>query len=205
MSVIRDAVDSWKSRLTELEKEIAPLADEAEQLRTAIARLEAIEPAGRGARAQHGARQQGAHGAPRRAHVHGQRAPRGENRRLILAAIKNEAKTAGDVAKETGIGRPTVSTTLTKLVSDGVAVKAQARLQGRLRPASGAFAQGALRRLLAQNASCERLLGVLAERAVDDLAAVLGDARQDLVRGRAGGRGRRRRRCPARACRRAPS
>ena len=55
----------------------------------------------------------------------GQRAPRGENRRLILAAIKNEAKTAGDVAKETGIGRPTVSTTLTKLVSDGVAVKAQ--------------------------------------------------------------------------------
>ena len=55
----------------------------------------------------------------------GQRAPRGENRRLILAAIKDEAKTAGDVAKETGIGRPTVSTTLTKLVSDGVAVKAQ--------------------------------------------------------------------------------
>ena len=42
MSVIRDAVDSWKSRLAELEKEIAPLADEAEQLRTAIAQLEAI-------------------------------------------------------------------------------------------------------------------------------------------------------------------
>jgi predicted Rossmann fold nucleotide-binding protein DprA/Smf involved in DNA uptake len=53
------------------------------------------------------------------------RAPRGQNRRAILEAIKDEAKTAGDVAKETGIGRPTVSTTLTKLVSDGAAVKAK--------------------------------------------------------------------------------
>ena len=53
------------------------------------------------------------------------RAPRGQNRRLILEAIKDEPKTAGDVAKETGIGRPTVSTTLTKLVSDGAAVKAK--------------------------------------------------------------------------------
>ena len=53
------------------------------------------------------------------------RAPRGQNRRLILEAIKDQPKTAGDVAKETGIGRPTVSTTLTKLVSDGAAVKAK--------------------------------------------------------------------------------
>src|SRR3954468_20412097 len=150
MSVIRDAVDTWKRRLSELEEQIAPLADEAEQLRTAITRLEAIEPRGSGrrARATNGGR--GA-AAPRRAprprtrpgpraratnggrgaaarrgatRTSTGRAPRGQNRRLILEAIKDQPKTAGDVAKETGIGRPTVSTTLTKLVSDGAAVKA---------------------------------------------------------------------------------
>jgi predicted Rossmann fold nucleotide-binding protein DprA/Smf involved in DNA uptake len=125
MSVIRDAVDTWKRRLSELEEQIAPLADEAEQLRTAITRLEAIEPAGSRRRSR-GAN--GARGAtPRRAvaRTSTERAPRGQNRRLILEAIKDEPKTAGDVAKETGIGRPTVSTTLTKLVSDGAAVKAK--------------------------------------------------------------------------------
>ncbi len=124
MSVIRDAVDTWKRRLSELEEQIAPLADEAEQLRTAITRLEAIEPggAGRRARAANGGRRATARRAARTSTG---RAPRGQNRRLILEAIKDEPKTAGDVAKETGIGRPTVSTTLTKLVSDGAAVKAK--------------------------------------------------------------------------------
>ena len=124
MSVIRDAVDTWKRRLSELEEQIAPLADEAEQLRTAITRLEAIEPggAGRRARAANGRRSATARRAARTSTG---RAPRGQNRRLILEAIKDEPKTAGDVAKETGIGRPTVSTTLTKLVSDGAAVKAK--------------------------------------------------------------------------------
>jgi DNA invertase Pin-like site-specific DNA recombinase len=124
MSVIRDAVEAWKRRLAELDAQIAPLADEAEQLRTAIARLDAIEPAKAGRRTRGAAAAKGA-ARPGARRSNGQRAPRGENRRLILAAIKDEAKTAGDVAKETGIGRPTVSTTLTKLVSDGVAVKAQ--------------------------------------------------------------------------------
>jgi DNA invertase Pin-like site-specific DNA recombinase len=124
MSVIRDAVDTWKRRLGELEEQIAPLADEAEQLRTAIARLEAIEPGGsvRGGRTANGRSATARRGAARTSTG---RAPRGENRRLILEAIKAEPKTAGDVAKETGIGRPTVSTTLTKLVSDGAAVKAK--------------------------------------------------------------------------------
>lgn len=126
MSVIRDAVDSWKRRLAELEEQIAPLADEAEQLRTAITRLEAIEPGGSGgrrARAANGARAATARRGAARTSTG--RAPRGQNRRLILEAIKDQPKTAGDVAKETGIGRPTVSTTLTKLVSDGAAVKAK--------------------------------------------------------------------------------
>ena len=125
MSVIRDAVDSWKSRLAELEKEIAPLADEAEQLRTAIARLEAIEPSGAGRRGRTSNASKRATGRRGAARTSTGRAPRGQNRRLILEAIKSQPKTAGDVAKETGIGRPTVSTTLTKLVSDGAAVKAK--------------------------------------------------------------------------------
>jgi DNA invertase Pin-like site-specific DNA recombinase len=122
MSVIQDAVAAWKVRLAELDEQIAPLADEAEQLRTVIARFEAIEPGGSGRRpAPNGDGR--ARRAPR-ARATG-RAPRGQNRRLILEAITAEAKTAGDVAKATGIGRPTVSTTLTKLVSDGAAVKAK--------------------------------------------------------------------------------
>jgi DNA invertase Pin-like site-specific DNA recombinase len=95
-------------------------------LRTAIARLEAIEPSRSSRRPRASAAAKGAAGRrAARTPSNGQRAPRGQNRRLILAAIKNQAKTAGDVAKETGIGRPTVSTTLTKLVSDGAAVKAE--------------------------------------------------------------------------------
>jgi DNA invertase Pin-like site-specific DNA recombinase len=125
MSVIRDAVDTWKRRVADLEAQIAPLADEAEQLRTAIARLEAIEPPAGGRRTRAATAAKGAPAGRRARSSNGQRAPRGQNRRAILEAIKNEAKTAGDVAKETGIGRPTVSTTLTKLVSDGAAVKAK--------------------------------------------------------------------------------
>jgi DNA-binding transcriptional ArsR family regulator len=125
MSVIRDAVDTWKRRLSELEEQIAPLADEAEQLRTAITRLEAIEPRSSGRRPRTTNGRRGAAGRRSASRTSTGRAPRGQNRRLILEAIKNEPKTAGDVAKETGIGRPTVSTTLTKLVSDGAAVKAE--------------------------------------------------------------------------------
>jgi predicted Rossmann fold nucleotide-binding protein DprA/Smf involved in DNA uptake len=124
MSVIRDAVETWKRRVADLEKQIAPLADEAEQLRSAIAKLEAIEPA-RGRRRAPSATGRQRAPSRRTATQSNARAPRGQNRRAILDAIKDEAKTAGDVAKETGIGRPTVSTTLTKLVSDGAAVKAK--------------------------------------------------------------------------------
>ena len=121
MSVITDAVGAWKGRLSELEQQLAPLVDEAEQLRTAIARLEAIEPATGANRSVN----RGGRGARRgAARTPTTRAPRGQNRRLILEAIRDAPKTAGDVAKQTGIGRPTVSTTLTKLVSDGAAVKA---------------------------------------------------------------------------------
>ena len=43
----------------------------------------------------------------------------------ILEAIKSEPKTAGQIAKETGLNRGTISTTLTKLTKEGAAVKAE--------------------------------------------------------------------------------
>ena len=125
MSVIRDAVETWKRRVADLEEQIAPLADEAQQLRTAIAKLEAIEPARPARRTPSATGGQRTPTRRRASKPSTARAPRGQNRRAILEAIRVEAKTAGDVAKETGIGRPTVSTTLTKLVSDGAAVKAK--------------------------------------------------------------------------------
>lgn len=53
------------------------------------------------------------------------RAPRGANRQSILQAIQDEAKTAAQVAEETGIKRGTVATTLVKLVDENAAVKAE--------------------------------------------------------------------------------
>lgn len=119
MSVVSDAVQTWKSRLSEIERQIGPLQSEADELREAIAKLESAGAARR--RASSGRRP----GRPRSTSTAGARAPRGQNRARILAAIKSEAKTAGDVAKETGIGRATVSTTLSKLANEGAAVKAQ--------------------------------------------------------------------------------
>jgi predicted Rossmann fold nucleotide-binding protein DprA/Smf involved in DNA uptake len=54
----------------------------------------------------------------------GSRAPRGANRQSILQAIQGEAKTAAQVAEETGIKRGTVATTLVKLVEENAAIKA---------------------------------------------------------------------------------
>jgi DNA invertase Pin-like site-specific DNA recombinase len=119
MSVVSDAVQTWKSRLSEIERQIGPLQSEADELREAIAKLESAGAARR--RPPSGRRP----GRPRSTSTARARAPRGQNRARILAAIKSEAKTAGDVAKETGIGRATVSTTLSKLANEGAAVKAQ--------------------------------------------------------------------------------
>jgi predicted transcriptional regulator len=52
------------------------------------------------------------------------RAPRGRTRDAILEAM-SEAKTAGQIAKETGLNRGTISTTLTELTKEGAAVKAE--------------------------------------------------------------------------------
>ena len=50
----------------------------------------------------------------------------GETQTKVLAALsRDQASTAGEVAKATGLARPTVSTTLSKLSKTGAVVKAE--------------------------------------------------------------------------------
>jgi hypothetical protein len=53
------------------------------------------------------------------------RAPRGQNKAKILGSLKTGAKTASEIAKETGIGTGTVGSTLSKLATSGEVVKAE--------------------------------------------------------------------------------
>jgi predicted Rossmann fold nucleotide-binding protein DprA/Smf involved in DNA uptake len=119
-SVIEDALQALHARLQEVDRELAPLSAERNELQTAIEKLEAVVVP-RPARARGSARvpAQG-----RTATTNGGRAPRGENRRRILQTIAHESKTATEIAKLTNITVGTVSTTLTKLVKDGAATKA---------------------------------------------------------------------------------
>ena len=53
------------------------------------------------------------------------RTPPGQTKAKVLAALSNDrALTAGEVAKATGLARPTVSTTLSKLSKTGEVLKA---------------------------------------------------------------------------------
>jgi DNA-binding transcriptional ArsR family regulator len=56
---------------------------------------------------------------------HGWVSAPGETRAKVLAALSHDgALTAADIAKATGLARPTVSTTLSRLAKSGEAVKA---------------------------------------------------------------------------------
>jgi alkaline phosphatase len=55
----------------------------------------------------------------------GARAPRGQNKAMILASLKSGPKTASEIAKETGIGTGTVSSTLSKMATAGEVAKAE--------------------------------------------------------------------------------
>ena len=62
------------------------------------------------------------------------RAPLGAPKSAVLAALSDgQAMTAGEVAAATGLGRATVSTTLSKLAKTGAVAKAD---RGYRRPAS---------------------------------------------------------------------
>jgi DNA-binding IclR family transcriptional regulator len=60
---------------------------------------------------------------------------------LLAALSSDQALTAGEVAKATGLARPTVSTTLSKLSKSGEIVKADRGY--RLPSANGGTARGA--------------------------------------------------------------
>ena len=56
--------------------------------------------------------------------TNGARAPRGQNKAMILASLKSGPKTASEIAKETGIGTGTVGSTLSKMATSGEVTKA---------------------------------------------------------------------------------
>jgi predicted Rossmann fold nucleotide-binding protein DprA/Smf involved in DNA uptake len=119
MSVAGDVVKTLQARLTEIEEKLDPLLKEADELRDALRRLLGNERQGSPGRRRTGP---STGTSARRARP---RARRGRTREAILEAIKSEPKTAGQIAKETGLNRGTISTTLTKLTKEGAAVKAE--------------------------------------------------------------------------------
>ncbi len=116
MSLIKETLASFQSRLKELETQIAPLATEADELRAAIARLEGDGARGRGRPAA--SRSSSSRRKPRR--TASGRAPRGQAREAILKAAKEHPEaTSGEIANLTGLARNTVATTMSKLRAAG--------------------------------------------------------------------------------------
>ena len=129
---VSDIARSVKGRIREVEaqlKDHEALSDELERLKGALSRLEG------GVRARvDGTRRRDrpvTHPAtaptPKDtspARSTSARAPRGENKTKILAALKDGPKTASEIAHETGIKAGTVSASLSKLAKAGEVVKA---------------------------------------------------------------------------------
>jgi predicted Rossmann fold nucleotide-binding protein DprA/Smf involved in DNA uptake len=119
MSVADDVAETLQARLIEIEQKLDPLVNEADELREALRKLLRNErQASAGPRRTRPSTGSSARRARRRA-------PRGRTRDAILEAIKSEPKTAGQIARETGLNRGTISTTLTKLTKEGATVKAE--------------------------------------------------------------------------------
>jgi DNA-binding transcriptional ArsR family regulator len=127
----------------EIQERLEQLLAEAEKLRDALAALDPREQKSDGRRAQRApARRATRTASPRASTTRSTTATRassrpaaskGSNSRTAPGATKNAvlaslekggAMTAGEVATATGLGRGTVSTTLSKLAKSGVVVKA---------------------------------------------------------------------------------
>ena len=129
---VSDIARSIKGRIREVEEQLKnhkALSDELERLRGALSRLEGGVRArvdGRHRR-QRPVTQRTTAAAPKDtspARSTNARAPRGENKRKILASLKRGPKTASEIANETGIKASTVSASLSKLAKAGEVVKA---------------------------------------------------------------------------------
>ena len=129
---ISDIARSIEGRIREVQEQLKDhraLSDELERLKGALGRLEG------GVRARvDGSRrrrrpvtQRTTAAAPKDASPAPSttaRAPRGENKKKILAALKGGPKTASEIANETGIKAGTIGASLTKLAKAGEVVKA---------------------------------------------------------------------------------
>ena len=129
---VSDIARSIKARIWEVEpqlKDHKALSDELERLRGALSRLEGGVRArvdGR-RRRERPVRRRTTAAAPKDtspATGTNARAPRGENKKKILAALNAGPKTASEIANETGIKAGTVGASLSKLAKAGEVVKA---------------------------------------------------------------------------------
>jgi predicted Rossmann fold nucleotide-binding protein DprA/Smf involved in DNA uptake len=127
---VSDIAHSIKERIRELEEQLKDhkaLSDELERLKGALSRLDG----GVRSRVARTRRRQRSVTQPAPAPKDTSpapsttgRAPRGENKKKILAALKPGPKTASEIANETGIKASTVSASLSKLAKAGEVVKA---------------------------------------------------------------------------------
>jgi predicted Rossmann fold nucleotide-binding protein DprA/Smf involved in DNA uptake len=131
VSVIAQQV---KARIKQIEEELKKrqnLGDELERLRDALSRLEGEARSrvsrGRGRPKPKAKRAAGTAARTRAAKPASApaRAPRGQNKAKVLDALKDGPMTASEIAKATGIGTGTVSTTLTKMAKSGEIAKAE--------------------------------------------------------------------------------
>jgi predicted Rossmann fold nucleotide-binding protein DprA/Smf involved in DNA uptake len=127
-----DLARSIKGRIREVEEQLKDhkaLSDELERLKRALARLEGgVRSRADGRRRrQQSVTQRPTAAAPKvasPARSTNVRAPRGANKKKILAALKDGPKTASEIATETGIKASTISASLTKLAKASEVVKA---------------------------------------------------------------------------------
>jgi DNA-binding transcriptional ArsR family regulator len=111
----------------DIQERLDAVLGEADKLRKA---LTALDPRGDGSRPARPASNANANAttpspAPAQSRSR-RRTPPGATKRRVLDALSDgKAKTAGEVAAETGVARGTVSTTLSKLAKTGEVVKAE--------------------------------------------------------------------------------
>jgi predicted Rossmann fold nucleotide-binding protein DprA/Smf involved in DNA uptake len=129
---VSDLARSINGRIREVEEQLKDhkaLSDELERLKRALARLEGgvRSPVDGRRRRQQSVTQPTTATAPKvasPARSTNVRAPRGANKKKILAALKDGPKTASEIANETGIKASTISASLTKLAKAAEVVKA---------------------------------------------------------------------------------
>ena len=129
---VSDIARSIKGRIREVEdhlKDHKAMSDELERLKGTLSRLEGgvrSRVDGR-RRRQRQVTQRTTAPAPKDTspvRSTDARAPRGENKQKILAALKGGPKTASEIATETGIKASTIGASLSKLAKAGEVVKA---------------------------------------------------------------------------------